>query len=559
MAQTKEILEPIVSIKNEKGYRINPDHLILSVEVTHEFNRIPTAELKFMDGHVPSQEFMVLDDDFFKLGSEIHISIVFDKDSENIVFAGIVTNKLLELNKTGPTLTIELSDEAIKMTSSRNNTVYTDKTDSDIIKTLIKKYDPKRTNLEGIESTNFKHAQMIQYYATDWDFMVSRAEANAQLVKVSNGEITVFKPNIESNPDLTLELGLNSIYDFDLKVDSVNQYNKVKAIGWNDLKQEFTNPAYGSDYAIDQGNHEIADFSKALATEETTLFNAVPANPEELKVWSDGQLLKSRLSLIKGWIKIQGTKGVKVGDTLEVAGVGSSFSGKNIIAGIKHEVTPQGWEMHLQIGMESCWFTARPNVVDTQAAGLLPGVNGLQLGVIKTYEQDAKSTFRLKVFIPSFGEGQNTVWARLATTDAGTGHGTLFIPEVGDEVIVGFLNDDPRHAIVLGSLHSSASKFPKDFNIQNGSKGIFTKSGCQLYFDEDQKRIRLATSEKNEVIIDEQDQRIILADSTGNHVELGKDGITIRSSKDCKIECKGNLDIDAVGAVTIKGQTVDLM
>jgi len=49
------------------------------------------------------------------------------------------------------------------------------------------------------------------------------------------------------------------------------------------------------------------------------------------------------------------------------------------------------------------------------------------------------------------------IWARISTLDAGKQRGTFFRPEIGDEVIVGFLNDDPRYPVVLGMVNSSAN------------------------------------------------------------------------------------------------------
>ena len=53
----------------------------------------------------------------------------------------------------------------------------------------------------------------------------------------------------------------------------------------------------------------------------------------------------------------------------------------------------------------------------------------------------------------------------LATLDAGKERGTFFRPEIGDEVVVGFLNDDPRHPVILGMCHSSAKPAPEPANL----------------------------------------------------------------------------------------------
>ena len=182
----------------------------------------------------------------------------------------------------------------------------------------------------------------------------------------------------------------------------------------------------------------------------------VSLHPDELRSWSGARLMRSRLSLFRGWIKIPGTSQVRIGQTIGMKGVSNRFSGKNIISGVRHQVTAAGWVTHIQIGMDMENFMTRTNVMEAPAAGLLPGVNGLQIGSVVAHEKDPENEFRVKVSIPAFDDKKGTVWARLTSPDAGTERGIFFRPEIGDEVVIGFLNDDPRQAIVLGAMYSSA-------------------------------------------------------------------------------------------------------
>ncbi|AXT61399.1 type VI secretion system tip protein VgrG [Aquimarina sp. AD10] len=539
-----------------EGIEMEGRYELLSIDVSKEFNKVPTAELRLIDGIVSQQKFDILDERFFDPGKRIEIALRYENEPQNedTVFIGIVVNQSLELNKFGTTLTIELSDEAIKMTNARKNAVYIGEKDSVIIEKQIKQNGLKGTMTETVVT----HPQMIQYYATDWDFMVSRAEVNAQLVSVNNGEIAVFKPTIQV-PSFELELGQKEIYDFDLKVNAGNQYHEVNAVAWDSSKQTLTTPDKGDEYKVPQGDYDISKIAPTVGAEETTLIHAATMDTEELKAWSDSQMLKSRLSFFRGWFKIVGTPKIQVGQTIAIKGVSKSFTGENIITGVRHEVTPEGWITHLQIGMDPCWFAAQSNVTDTKAAGLLPGVNGLQIGIVKAHKEDPKHPFQVRVMIPALGPDKDTVWARLATIDGGVERGMLFRPEPEDEVIVGFLNDDPRQAIILGSMHSAKNKAPLPFDEKNSQKGIFTKSKYQLLFDEGKEVITLSTSEKNQISIDEKQKIIKMSDANGNHVELNTNGVMIISAKDCQIKAEGNFNIEAEGNVSIKGSKVDLI
>ena len=61
------------------------------------------------------------------------------------------------------------------------------------------------------------------------------------------------------------------------------------------------------------------------------------------------------------------------------------------------------------------------------------------------------------------GTQSEGIWARLSTLYAGDKRGFVFRPEIGDEVIVGFINNDPNDAIVLGATHSNKYPAPEAF------------------------------------------------------------------------------------------------
>jgi uncharacterized protein involved in type VI secretion and phage assembly len=189
------------------------------------------------------------------------------------------------------------------------------------------------------------------------------------------------------------------------------------------------------------------------------------------------------------------------------------------------------------------------------AAGLLPAASGLYLGVVAAFEEDPQGEYRLRISLPLLGEGERgLLWARLATTSAGPKAGHVFRPSVGDEVVVGFLGDDPRQPIVLGALHSSKNAPDGDFEIpseENLHKGILLSSGAALAFrDEDGKPAATLRTKRGVFTIDDDTKTLTLEDEDGNSLTLTSDGITIKSAKD--------LVLEASGKVTIKGQEVEI-
>ncbi|WP_299313501.1 phage baseplate assembly protein V [uncultured Aquimarina sp.] len=539
---------------------------LMSLDTSKEFNKIPMAELKLHDGCVAKQKFETLDGEAFVPGSLIEIFMRYEgkNTEEQKIFEGIVINQEIERSEYQSELTIALCDPCVKMTSLRKNGVYKDLTDTKIIKDLISKYQDLK--VKEIENTSYKHPQMVQYYVSDWDFMISRAEANGQLVAVDNGELSVKTPNI-NNPDLTLTFGIDLAH-FDLKLSSRGQYEKIHTFGLDTKKEElalsFPKKAKEQTQTLGSIGYDIPLLSNIVGATEAQLIHAVPTDPLELQSWSDAQCIKSRLSAVQGTIRIDGNGKLKVGQTIKIENV-SRFNGNHIITGVRNTfVMGLGWYTYLQIGMSANWFSAQSDIVETQAAGLLPGVNGLQVGTVLGHIEDADHGFRLQVHIPAFHqEGKPTeVLAMFTSLDAGADHGIFFPPEKGDRVVIGFLNDDPRQAIVLGAMHSN--KIPNTVKKKNTYKGIFTKSNYQLLFDEEKETVSLSTADTDHtneqaICINQKEKKITIEDAHGNIIELGKDGIKMMSAKDFMIDAKGDLSINAKGKIKVKGKKVDLI
>lgn len=528
-------------------------------DTSYEFNKIPCAEIQLLDGSVSQQKFATLESDAFVPGAIIAIFMGYEgkNTEEQKIFEGIVINQEIEHSQYQSVLTIALCDLSIKMTSVRKNKIYQNHTDSKILKDLIGAYKNQGLKVAEIENTKVTHSQMVQYYVSDWDFMISRAEANGQLVYVTNGEVHVVKPQI-GNTSKTITFG-DGISEFDLKISSQHQYKTVHTFGLDTKKEQLTLslPKKGKEQNIAGSEYDISLLSDAIGTSETKLVHAVPTDPLELQSWSDAQLVKSRLALVQGTIKINGTTSVKVGQTLKIENI-SRFNGKHIVTGVRHVfVMGSGWYTYLQIGMDANWFSSQSGIIDTKAAGLLPGVNGLQLGTVLGHVEDSKHGFLIRVQIPAFDQEAKApeVLAMYTTLDAGVDHGIFFPPEKGDRVVIGFLNDDPRQAVVLGAMQSH--KVPHTKKKKNTYKGIFTKSNYELLFDEEKETVTLSAanadlSNEQIIAIDQKEKKIRIEDAHGNRLELSKDGITMQSIKDFTISAEGNVNIEGKKGVNLE-------
>jgi hypothetical protein len=409
-----------------------------------------------------------------------------------------------------------------------------------------------------VDTTNGLHGQIVQYYSTNWDMMLSRAEANGLLVTTTNGVISAQKPQLSKAPGFTIEIGKDEVFDFDLQMDSRNQFSSIKSRTWDASSNKMTETPESSDIAITQGNLKASTVATAMGGVKNNLMAAIPVSANEAKAWSDGWMVKTRLSMLKGSFSIEGTDKLNVGDVFELKGAGAKFSGKNLVTGTRHRFNLDGWFTMIQFGLSADWFSSSVQITDSKAAGLLPGVNGLQIGIVQAFEPDPENRFRVKVEIPSVDGEPKTVWARLAVLDGGNKRGAIFWPEANDEVLLGFINDDPRHPVILGSAYGQKNNPPIIPAEKNPEKGFVTRSGMKVMFDDEKKTLSILTSDKNKILIDEANKFIEVKDTSGSRIKLSESGIALQSGKDITIKAGGDIYIEGK-KIKIKGSAIDLV
>ena len=532
---------------------MDPSYELLTIDVTREVNRIPHAQIVLLDGEASQQKFAISDQDFFEPGKPVEIKLRYEgtPDQGATVFKGVVVGQTVEAGLQGSLLTVELKDAAVKLTSARKSAVYRDQTDDAVIGQIIGAAGLKKGQ---IAATQPQHPELVQYYCTDWDFILARAEGLGLLVVVEDGQIALPPIALRGAARHLFEYGLSEIFSFEIEAAAEQQYPEIQSIAWDIKNQKLTRAAKAKEFALAQGNLDGAKIARTIGTEACLLNSPVPLSPKELQSWSDAAMARSRMAMLRGRIGVPGFGDVKLMDVMEVAGVGKRFNGRTLVTGIRHRVDQHGWQTDIQFGLSAERFAARRDIVDAPAAGLLPAVNGLQIGVVGQFAEDPNKELRVPVILPGIDEKKGTVWARLATPDAGKDRGYFFRPEPGDEVVVGFFNDDPRQAVILGAMYSSknaphkqVAKLSKD----NLAKAIITKKGTSIRFvDDADPAIFIETPNKSQIALDDKAQTILITDQHGNSIKMSQDGIEIKTKKDLKIDAGGNVEI--------KGRKVDV-
>lgn len=522
------------------GTELDSSYQLLSLSVSKELNHVSSATMIFRDGDAAMQTFELSNKEDFIPGKKIEISI--GRDTVNTsVFKGIIVKHSIKVKANGNSqLQVECMDAAVKMTIGRYSKYFENVKDSDVFDDLITKYsltsDP--------ETTSFNHKELVQHHISDWDFMLLRAEANGMLVNVDDGAIRIAKPKIQTEV-LQVNYG-SSVLEFEAEIDARNQFKSIQAQSWDYSNQQLFKADTSSSSFAEQGNLDAESLAEAVSPDEYEMHHSGHKLEQELQDWVDGTMLRSRLAKIRGRAKFAGFAGIKPGDTVLLSGVGDRFNGKTYVTAVRQDVGEGTWNTHIQFGLDPGKYSFKHNDInDAPSAGLVGGIRGLQIGIVVQLQSDPDGEYRIRVRIPVIDNSDQGIWTRIASLDAGDDRGAFFMPEIGDEVIVGFINNDPNDPVVLGMLHSSNKPAPITPQDANNEKGFTTRSKMHLSFNDDTKTIVIDTPAGNSITIDEQSMKIEIKDQNGNSVKMETSGITLESP--------ANIDIKAGAVLTLVG------
>ncbi len=521
---------------------------VLRVEIRKAVNRIPTASVVLRDGSTAAEDFPVSDLSTFLPGTEIDVRAGYHGTNDSI-FRGVVTRQAVHARRDGSTLTVWAKDQAFLMTLSRSSAYFVNKTDSDVIEEIAGAYSGVSVDVAG---TSPPLEQLVQFDATDWDFILTRAGANGFVTVVNGGAITMQPPALDQTAVLTLTYGVD-VLTFDSELDGQSQWASVESHAWDPTTQAMIDATAPASNFYSLGNITTPMLTKTTGGRPYALRTAAGVPQAELTAWAKAMQSRAELSKIHGTIRMQGSALVEPGNTIALKGMGSRFNGLAFVGAVTHTLADGNWETELETGLPFEWFGFQPDVSSTPAAGLLPAVRGLATGKVKQIDADPHNELRVRVEIPVVGGAPGSVWARLATYYATSQAGAFFYPELEDEVVLGFLNDDPRYPIILGSVHSSGRPPAYTPAQENPIKAVVTAGKLRIEFDDQNKILTVQTPNKNQAVFSDKDASITISDANGNSIKLSSSGIALTSASSVVIKATESIQIEAGTGITVKG------
>lgn len=180
-------------------------------------------------------------------------------------------------------------------------------------------------------------------------------------------------------------------------------------------------------------------------------------------------------------------------------------------------------------------------------------VYGLVLGLV-TNNQDPDDMGRVKVKYHMLDQTVESDWCRVVCFYAGKDRGNVWLPEVDDEVVLGFEHGDVNFPYVLGAVFNGKDTPPLTKNKDNDLKRLKSRSGHMLTFDDkkgNEKITLLDSSGNNMIEIDVKKDKITIQAKTGDMDILVAKTLQIKC-KDLKVNCSSSATVVSDGPIDVK-------
>ena len=534
---------------------ITNDFKIQKILTFKEINKISRAKIQFFGGNANQNSFEESEKSIFNPGNQIEIKLGYDQKNST-VFKGIIDKHSIVLKngyqkqKSNSILVIECVDKSILLTNKYTSEVYQNKSDSQIIKSILQKINGLSFS---VESTEIVNTLFPKYNIDDWNFIVKRAKRNGFVVINSDNNLIIKKPELDKGNSVLDISNSGATISFEAKLDSSQQYNEVKLSSYDQFSNKKFSKTSSNPIEIVENNKVSGKILSALTSPkkiEIDLPQEIESN--ELKTLADSMITDSRVKRITGTAKFKGVPFIEVDSTVNFLGFGNNFDGNVYVTGVNQELEDGYFLTEISFGLKEDFFS-ESNFINKN--NLVGNISGLHIGKVTEIDNDPKNQFRIKVMIPALSDNNDGVWAKLSTLYTTNNGGVLFIPEIGSQVILSFVADDPRHPIILGTLYNNNQKPNKKILKENNFKSIITKNNLKLEFDDGDKKITISSPKGNSIVLNEKNNEITIIDQNKNSIKTSSNGIEIFSRKDINIKSGGSIDISSSNKLNLKSNS----
>ncbi len=526
--------------------------------------------------------FVHFDQDLFKVGADVEVA--FRGGGKLVtVTKGYVTSVLAEAgNDTVDRMVVSGFDASFKLTLEPRSRTFLKQSASDIASKIAGEHGLSAK----VQSTPFKFEHVLQYNETDYEFLQRMADQVGFRAWVIEDDL-YFRAMPEGKVTTQLDMG-DDLIKLSLRMSAADRADSADVSFW-DVKQKqvitssVKSPGKAT-YVNGALTKSVEDGAVGAFKKTALRTGHVPVESnDQAKALAEGRIRTASASqvVLKG--EAIGSPQIVAGSKVKITGAGRTASGEYLLTSVEHVYgggTP--YKTRFTSGERE-----PSGLVDLLGGAHQPRGNGYSpwgqvSSAIVTNLNDPEKLGRIKVKFGTMEKEEESDWARLLAPGAGIESGLQIMPEVGDEVLVGFEYGDPRRPIVMGGLWNGKDKPPEDVDAFFKSGKVVKRTwrsrtghAIELHDgsgDPDQKIV--ISHGKSKATLTFTDKGIELK-TTGSDDKVSVDSagdVEIKSKKDVSVkgqkvtvegsaglELKGaKIDIKASGNVTIKGAVIQL-
>lgn len=527
-------IAPIVAI-NGNDLREEVAGALIGMQVSCGLRLPSRVRLEFLD-----DGFSLSAGGTFAIGHSVTVRVA----SGDKLFTGEITGVELDVEQGAPNLTVIADDLAYRMTLGNRVATYLNMTFSDVVSKLVSGTGLKKS----VTSTSTQQKYILQT-DSDFAFVTEIADRLGYDWWVDPEGTFQFHPmgaQSGKTPELSWSGNGAGLRHFAVRASALHP-GKVTVNGWNPE----SNTAMTATNKTPAGTPNAALVTPFLSARSLSSANEVASGQRLYSDRQDGQNMATSLATaaLSGAVSAEGVcqvnAAVKVGYRVKISDVGPA-SGTYSVTEVEHRYGPRGFETRFVAGDR-----LPTGLVDTLTApvGSSFRQDALVVGVVTNSGDSNAPKGHVKVKYPTLGDKIESAWARVVSMGAGDSRGVTFLPEVNDEVIVGFEGGDVSRPLVLGGLYSSKHA-AQDYGVANGKvskRQIVSRLGHVIEMGDGEKP-------------GEQNVSIVLAGGEFA-IALSKDGLSAKVPKGQPVTIAAGdskIAFDKQGGVTIEGQKIVL-
>ena len=463
------------------------------------------------------------------------------KAANTPIFVGVVTN--VQLHREGSDfgcIIVSGYSATYRMETAHSCFSWNDTTIGNVVKKLCAE---AKVQLELNPAFKENKDYICQYEESDFDFIRRLAHQYQEWMYFDGTKLIFGKPRKLADP-IRLEYG-TTLSSLDIGLQTLARSEQVFSYhSGADREMQRMTPdlAYGHDKLAGEAfRASLGMFSKPARqhalpriSDESELINymgrkqaAETAETHYITAESQVPTLRvgSVISLYSSFLE-------------RVGNISKESLGNFIITEITHEVS-QGSYYKNRFKAIPATIKALPSpkvrmpLAETQMATVLSNA-------------DPQGKGRVRVRMNWQTEGMQTGWVRVMTPDGGSSsdvksnRGFVFIPEVGDQVLLGFRHGDPARPYVMGSLFNGTTG--GGGGQGNNCKSLTTKSGSSLKLDDSAGSVTLHDKGGVSMNFDGGGNQT-LATKASATTTVGKDASVLRMDKDGNIVLRADTQI----------------